>query len=75
MTAKNASWPMDFPGLSAVSDLDGSAGEQSDTNCPSRTFTDDGQEDWGARDARPLLPKAAFCMGDLRDGLSMVCFC
>ena len=25
-----------------------------------------------AEDARPLLPKAAFFMGDLRDGLPMV---
>ena len=24
------------------------------------------------RDARPILPKIAFCMGDIRDGLAMV---
>lgn len=30
-------------------------------------------EDWGeVIDARPILPKAAFFMGDLRDGLPMV---
>ena len=29
-------------------------------------------EDWEVVDARPILPKAAFFMGDLRDGLSMV---
>jgi hypothetical protein len=30
-------------------------------------------EDWGeVVDARPILPKAAFFMGDLRDGLPMV---
>jgi hypothetical protein len=30
-------------------------------------------EDWGeVLDARPILPKAAFFMGDLRDGLPMV---
>ena len=26
-------------------------------------------------DARPLLPKVAFCIGDLRDGLPMVSSC
>jgi hypothetical protein len=33
------------------------------------------EEEWDvqpAPDARPLLPKAAFYMGDLRDGLPMV---
>lgn len=34
------------------------------------------QEDWDQRceivDARPILPRAAFYMGDLRDGLPMV---
>lgn len=34
------------------------------------------QRSWEAPDARPVLPKAAFFMGDLRDGLPMVCsFC
>ena len=33
----------------------------------------DQDEDWGeVVDARPILPKAAFFMGDLRDGLPMV---
>lgn len=36
------------------------------------------QQSWVAPeivpDARPLLPKAAFFMGDMRDGLPMVCF-
>jgi hypothetical protein len=32
------------------------------------------QELWEVPDARPLLPKAAFFMGDLRDGLPMVRF-
>jgi hypothetical protein len=31
------------------------------------------EEDWEVIDARPILPKAAFFMGDLRDGLPMVC--
>jgi hypothetical protein len=30
------------------------------------------QESWEVPDARPLLPSAAFFMGDLRDGLPMV---
>jgi hypothetical protein len=30
------------------------------------------QGSWELPDARPLLPKAAFFMGDLRDGLPMV---
>jgi hypothetical protein len=30
------------------------------------------QGPWEVPDARPLLPKAAFFMGDLRDGLPMV---
>ena len=29
------------------------------------------EQQW-CRDARPLLPRAAFFMGDLRDGLPMV---
>jgi hypothetical protein len=32
------------------------------------------QGSWEVPDARPLLPKAAFFMGDLRDGLPMVRF-
>ena len=33
------------------------------------------ETDWGnpVQDARPLLPKASFFLGDLRDGLPMVC--
>jgi len=38
---------------------------------PDNTF-DDEQTSWVVRDARPLLPKAAFFMGDLRDGLPML---
>jgi hypothetical protein len=30
------------------------------------------QESWEVPDARPVLPSAAFFMGDLRDGLPMV---
>jgi hypothetical protein len=36
---------------------------------PSNSYV---EEDWEVVDARPILPKAAFFMGDLRDGLSMV---
>ena len=34
------------------------------------------ETDWGisGQDARPLLPKASFFLGDLRDGLPMVCY-
>ena len=33
------------------------------------------ETEWGipVQDARPLLPKASFFLGDLRDGLPMVC--
>ena len=53
-------------------DDESSQGQYSRIHGPSHTFEDEG---WGARDARPLLPKAAFFMGDLRDGLPMVCMC
>ncbi len=40
--------------------------------CPQNS-TSNVDEDWGeVVDARPILPKAAFFMGDLRDGLPMV---
>ena len=43
------------------------------SNLPDRQTTSSfPEEDWEVLDARPILPKAAFFMGDLRDGLSMV---
>jgi hypothetical protein len=39
---------------------------------------DDDSSQWEEEpihDARPLLPKASFFLGDLRDGLPMVRFC
>ena len=42
-------------------------------NGPVHTFDEEATEKtWVVRDARPLLPKAAFFMGDLRDGLPML---
>ena len=46
-------------------------GGGSSSNGPAHTF-DDEPTSWLVRDARPLLPKAAFFMGDLRDGLPML---
>jgi hypothetical protein len=52
--------------------------EQSHANPPAQgqelphPSNSDVEEDWEVVDARPILPKAAFFMGDLRDGLSMV---
>lgn len=39
---------------------------------PVHTFDEATEKPWVVRDARPLLPKAAFFMGDLRDGLPML---
>ena len=58
--------------MSDDDDDESSQGQYSQSHGPSHTF-EEGR--WGARDARPLLPKAAFFMGDLRDGLPMVCVC
>lgn len=48
--------------------------EESSIDCvPSHDWVELPQASWEAvSDARPLLPKAAFFMGDLRDGLPMV---
>lgn len=54
-------------------DNESSQGQYSRTHGASHTFEEG--EQLGARDARPLLPKAAFFMGDLRDGLPMVRMC
>jgi MFS family permease len=46
---------------------------EADNKGPVDTFDEDTTEKtWVVRDARPLLPKAAFFMGDLRDGLPML---
>ena len=53
-------------------DTDVSSPTWAGSHGPAHTFTDDATETWAVRDARPLLPKAAFFMGDLRDGLPMI---
>jgi hypothetical protein len=48
---------------------------QEDTHNISATNESFDEEEWDlqpAPDARPILPKAAFFLGDLRDGLPMV---
>jgi hypothetical protein len=48
---------------------------QEDTRNISATNESFDEEEWDlqpAPDARPILPKAAFFLGDLRDGLPMV---
>lgn len=45
-------------------------GRSKQTEADDRTYDDD--HVWeSAHDARPILPKAAFFLGDLRDGLPM----
>jgi hypothetical protein len=52
--------------------------EETDNNAadaagPSESFDEEAWDVQPAPDARPILPKAAFFLGDLRDGLPMVC--